>query len=228
MSSWCDIGTWRVPIEPTSRPDENDLPSPRQITARTSGRLFELAEDVEELRVHVVVERVVLLGIVVGDRGDRAVDLEPHRSGHRTNVAVEAPTRRLPLSLDLPDREHSAFGCVQLSALGEPGRRLHGIVPSAIDVVGEAELPAPHPAADLDLGFVAGIDLDPGRGEDPAVVCATRRAAGARRSSTAVDQHRAVTVLVVAEHHVAFGSPGAGKRRSDEMWASVSVSSGAM
>ncbi len=29
-----------VPIEATSRPEENDFPSPRQITARTSGRCF--------------------------------------------------------------------------------------------------------------------------------------------------------------------------------------------
>ena len=60
-----------LPIEPTSRPDENDLPSPRQMTARTSGRASQLAEDLEQLRVHVVVERVVLVGVVVGDRGDR-------------------------------------------------------------------------------------------------------------------------------------------------------------
>src|SRR5262245_24379596 len=37
ISSWCDSSTFRLPIEPTSRPDENDLPSPRQITAWTSG-----------------------------------------------------------------------------------------------------------------------------------------------------------------------------------------------
>ena len=64
-SCWCRSS-------PTSRPDENDLPSPRQITARSSGRVAQLGEDLEQLRVHVVVERVVLVGVVVGDRGDRA------------------------------------------------------------------------------------------------------------------------------------------------------------
>jgi hypothetical protein len=45
--------------------------------------LRELIEDVEELDVHVVVERVVLFLVVVGDRGDRAVDVEPYRACHR-------------------------------------------------------------------------------------------------------------------------------------------------
>src|SRR6266540_4261248 len=39
MSSWCDSGTCIVPMELMSRPDENDLPSPRQMTTRTSDRL---------------------------------------------------------------------------------------------------------------------------------------------------------------------------------------------
>jgi hypothetical protein len=38
MSSWCDNGTCSVPIDPTSRPDENDLPTPFQIAARMSRR----------------------------------------------------------------------------------------------------------------------------------------------------------------------------------------------
>ena len=86
ISSWCESGTCKVPIEPTSRPDENDLPSPRQITARMSGRPTRLVEDLEQLQVHVVVERVVLFRIVVGDRRDRAVDVEPHRACHRCST----------------------------------------------------------------------------------------------------------------------------------------------
>src|SRR5437868_14836137 len=39
MSSWCESGTCIVPIEPTSRPDENDLPAPFQITALMSRRI---------------------------------------------------------------------------------------------------------------------------------------------------------------------------------------------
>src|SRR5918997_4015645 len=38
MSSWCDSSTRTVPMALTSRPDENDFPSPRHTTARTSGR----------------------------------------------------------------------------------------------------------------------------------------------------------------------------------------------
>ena len=42
------------------------------------GPLLQLAEDLEEPLVHRVVEGVVLLDVVVGDRGDRAIDVEPH------------------------------------------------------------------------------------------------------------------------------------------------------
>ncbi len=44
------VGTWPPPMAATSRPDENDLPSPRQMTARTSGRSPQLGEDLEEAR----------------------------------------------------------------------------------------------------------------------------------------------------------------------------------
>src|SRR3954469_19909175 len=40
ISSWWVISVFWTPIEPTSRPDDHDLPSARQITARTSGRCF--------------------------------------------------------------------------------------------------------------------------------------------------------------------------------------------
>src|SRR5262249_57889363 len=45
-----------------------------------------------ELRVHVVVERVVLLGIVVDDRRDRAVDLDSNCAAHRGLNIGCAPT----------------------------------------------------------------------------------------------------------------------------------------
>ena len=68
--------SWPVPIEPTP-PDDHDLPSPRQITAHVRASL-QLAEDLEQPLVHGVVERVVLVDVVVGDGGDRAIDVEPH------------------------------------------------------------------------------------------------------------------------------------------------------
>jgi hypothetical protein len=46
------------------------------------GTGLQLPEDGEELLVHLVVERVVLAGVVVGDGGDGAVDVEPHPVGH--------------------------------------------------------------------------------------------------------------------------------------------------
>ena len=40
MSSWWLIGVAFVPMTDTSRPDDHAFPSPRQMTARTSGRFF--------------------------------------------------------------------------------------------------------------------------------------------------------------------------------------------
>ena len=85
----------------TSRPDDQDLPSPRQITARTSGRSRSSARIVEQLGVHVVVEGVVLVGVVVGDRGDGTLDLEPHLIGHvgsPISSGVSSSTVRAPTS----------------------------------------------------------------------------------------------------------------------------------
>ena len=48
--------------------------------------LAQLAEDVEQGGVHLVVEGVVLLGVVVGDRGDRPVDVEPDLVGHASSL----------------------------------------------------------------------------------------------------------------------------------------------
>ena len=43
MSSWWVISTWPPPMAPTSRPEDQNEPSPRQTTARTSGRSFSSA-----------------------------------------------------------------------------------------------------------------------------------------------------------------------------------------
>ena len=55
------------------------------------GPALQLAEDLEQPLVHVVVEGVVLLGVVVGDRGDRAVDVEPHPCIRRRLLVGHVP-----------------------------------------------------------------------------------------------------------------------------------------
>src|SRR5436190_367731 len=51
----------------------------------------QLVDDVEQLDVHRVVERVVLVGVVVRDRRDRAVDVEPHAGvGHCATLPQSA------------------------------------------------------------------------------------------------------------------------------------------
>jgi hypothetical protein len=63
-----------VPITETSRPDDQAFPSPHDGPHLRT--LLQLGDDGEEPGVHVVVEGVALLGIVVGDDGDRPVHLE--------------------------------------------------------------------------------------------------------------------------------------------------------
>ena len=81
--------------------------------------------------------------------------------------------------------------------------RTHGVVLGPVDLGREAELPAPCSPSDRELILV--VDVDPRGGEDPAVVGATGPGAMLVDRAFVVDQHRAVTVLVVAEDDVAAG-----------------------
>ena len=58
----------------------------------------QLAEDLEQAGVHRVVERVVLVGVVVGDGGDRPVDVEPNaifrRPAHESALALATPANQ--------------------------------------------------------------------------------------------------------------------------------------
>ena len=90
----------------------------------------ELAENLEETRVHLVVERVVLLRVVVGDDRDRAVELEPHSVVHRWHIPAESlrigtvparPRRRhVPIRSEAPGgvaewhRQRSAKPCTRV------------------------------------------------------------------------------------------------------------------
>ena len=67
---------------PTSRPDENDLPSPRQITARTSGRALSSARISNSAASISSSNALCLSGLVVGDDRDRPVDRQPHPVRH--------------------------------------------------------------------------------------------------------------------------------------------------
>ena len=64
----------------TAGGERSPLAAPHDRTYLRSGS--QLAEDLEELRVHLVVERVVLLVVVVGDGRDCAVDLESYLPCH--------------------------------------------------------------------------------------------------------------------------------------------------
>ena len=86
MSSWWDSAPAALPIDPTSRPEDHDRPSPRQTTARTSGRPRSSVSAGEELEVHVVVEGVVLVDVVVRDDGDAVGHVESYGAGHRGSV----------------------------------------------------------------------------------------------------------------------------------------------
>ena len=76
MNSRSEMSSVRRPSWSVSRPDENDLPSPRQTMARTSGMLVHLGQHLEQPPVHLVAHGVVLLGAVVGDHGHGSVHLQ--------------------------------------------------------------------------------------------------------------------------------------------------------
>src|SRR6266540_209897 len=111
-------------------PDRRDVATRRERLALTTpdhradlGPLLQRSQDVEELRVHVIVERVVLVGVVVRDGRDRPVDVESDPAGHL--VVLSAPLlvlrsggvpvnyARRPRSSSRPGRERwcSASGC---------------------------------------------------------------------------------------------------------------------
>jgi hypothetical protein len=110
-----------------------------------------------------------------------------------------------------PDGQHGALLCVDRKAGGsehvpvvieEGSRGANCVVLDPIGLGGKGKLPSPHSSGDGALLFV---DLDAGSRKDTAVV----RAAGSRPMlvdrALVVDQHRAATVFVIAEHDMAGG-----------------------
>ena len=93
ISSWCESGDLQVAdradvaarrerlalAPPDHRPHVGRAPAARRGSSKSC-------------RVHVVVERVVLLGVVVGDGRDRAVDRQSHPVRH----VLDSPVARAP------------------------------------------------------------------------------------------------------------------------------------
>src|SRR5205807_7730292 len=88
-----------------------------------------------------------------------------------------------------------------------------GGVAAPVVVGREAEPPPPGLAGDRRLAVVLGVDVEPGGGEDPAVVGGARLRAVLVDRAAAVDEHRAVPPLVVAEEDVAAGPAGSGEHQ---------------
>ena len=119
MSSWCDSSVFWVPIEPTSRPGRERLALAPPHDRPDVGAGRELVEDREQLRVHLVVERVVLVGVVVGDRRDRAVDFEPHPRPQNRSSAGNYPRRRVLRALRAYRRARTDSPAEELVLVGE-------------------------------------------------------------------------------------------------------------
>src|SRR5438105_10709413 len=99
-----------------------------------------------------------------------------------------------------------------------PGGGADGGVAAPVVVGGETELPAPGLVGDRLLVRVLGVDLEADGGEDPAVVGAAGAGTVLVDRTAAVDQHRAVPPLVVAEEDMAPGPPGG---REEELGGDV-------
>ena len=91
------------------------------------------------------------------------------------------------------------------------GRRSNGVEPGPVSRGGEVELPASR--LSFNQSPVAAVDCEPGSGKAPAVVGAAGSGAVRVDRARVVDQHRAMTALVVSEQDVAVGEP---RRREPE------------
>ena len=83
MSWWWVSSVVFVPMAETSRPDDHEWPLPRQITARSPGIDSSSARMSNSWASISSVNAFALLWVVVGDRGDAAVDLEPDLAADR-------------------------------------------------------------------------------------------------------------------------------------------------
>ena len=141
------------------------------------------------------------------------------RHPHRADVRHRAQPGRA----DRPHRQLSGGGLV-VPLPERHGRRPHRIVAVMVGRRRVGEPPAPSAPGD---GLLVGVDA--GSREHPAVIGTARARPVLVDGAPAVDQHRAVASLVVAEHDVAArAGAGAGNSSAAGMWASVADSSGSM
>src|SRR5207245_6436398 len=85
----------------------------------------EVGQDLEETSVHLVVEGVVLLGVVVGDRGDGPVDVETDSLLHRSDLrraAQQAPYPRAVMNDPLLDADRLLSHAHEATGLDDLGR----------------------------------------------------------------------------------------------------------
>ncbi len=160
------------------------------------------------------------VAVIAGLFSFGAVDLARDSAALDLNIRSRGSGLLTARDLVVPlDGEHRELGLVRRAAFGrqrvrtiadELRRRAHGVVQRAIGNRRVAEPPAPHARRDRSLAGTGRFDA--GRGEDTAVVTATRTGAVLVDRARAVDEHRAMAALVVAEHDV----PARQERRGEQ------------
>ena len=141
------------------------------------------------------------------DRDDLRRDLGDLLTCPRVTGVVVVEKRAVHLDCNdgvLGRRERRDCGGQQVRVVAHETRRGNdGSALRAIHRVGELESPLPR--AFGDGGLFGVVELDTTRGEDSTVVRAARTRPVVVDRARAVDEHRAVTSLVVSEHHVTGG-----------------------
>src|SRR5690606_5318960 len=124
--------------------------------------LLELGQDLEQAQVHCVVEGVVLVRVVVGDRGDRPVHLEAH--------AIVAHGSILSARRDSRSSYFSTFP-VALTGSASTTRTVRGTLKLAMRSRAQARSPS-------------GSTSRPGAGTTTAAPTSPRRSSGRPTTAT--------------------------------------------
>ena len=160
MNSRSEMSSMRRPSWSVSRPDENDLPSPRQTMARSSGMLVHLGQHLEQPPVHLVAHGVVLPGrlLVITAMGPS--------TSRRTRSLVLGAQGAHGLA---PSVDPVPVGCPPTRAVSPKGGRselladrgergLDGVAPLPVG-------PVHHQRVAADVGGVGGAEVGGGPGQ---------------------------------------------------------------